>query len=265
MATSTRDHQARLETVARRVREYTERYERSRDSRCVFSHAYARLTRELARAVEQGRFADPEWIVALAEAFAERYFVALDGYDAGESPAAVWREVFDSLRTLRTSPLEDLVASMVAHIVHDLPLTLSEIGLEDAEGVSRIRDFHVTNDVLAGAIGGIQAGISRRYSPYLGWLDRLGGAHDEALTGYGIRVARGMAWYNASRVLDPRSEEAARAAIERSPAVFVRTLLRPPMLSLRLWSRLARLVARLGRRWPAADQPKPPAPARPAG
>jgi hypothetical protein len=61
-------------------------------------------------------------------------------------------------------------------------------------------------------------------------------------------MTRGMAWYNATRLLDPVSRAGAAKSIEDSPGDFVREIMRQPLL------RLFRLVVHSMRRWPAADQ-----------
>jgi hypothetical protein len=55
-----------------------------------------------------------------------------------------------------------------------------------------------------------------------------------------------MAWYNATRLLDPASKAAAEASIDRSPGEFIREIMRQPLL------RLFRLLVHSMRRWPAA-------------
>lgn len=243
----------RLEDIARRLDEYTLQYERRRDSRCVFTHAYSLITRLTAKGLETNEFADPGWIVALAEAFAEQYFAALEAYDRRRRPPVPWKEVFDTLSERRSSVLEDLVSAIVVHLVHDLPLALVEVGLLDSHGRSHIGDFHLVNDVLGTATGEIQEAVSKRYDPYLRWLDRLAKDQDEVLTNYGFRVTRGVAWYNASRLLDPASQAAARQAIAESPQIFLASIFNPPVWSVRTALRAVRLVARLGRRWPAGN------------
>src|SRR3989442_1052818 len=143
-------------------------------------------------------FDDPAWVVALDEAFAAEFRRAADAVGPESAPPG-WRPVLDALTRRRTSVFEDLVLGMVAHIVYDLPhaLLAVEQGAPDAR---HIRDFHKMNDLLARGTGEIQNAVARRYNPWLHWLDRLGGRLDEVLTDYGMRFARGMAWYNAERL-----------------------------------------------------------------
>jgi Family of unknown function (DUF5995) len=191
--------------------------------------------------------------VSLAEAFAARYLEVVGAYDRGELARGAWRAVFDALRYRRTSALEDLVLAMTAHIVHDLPLALGDISSPGGPELRRIFDFHAVNDMMQGATEIVQQEVARRYSPGLGSLDTLAEGYDEILTSYGIRMSRGLAWYNALRLVDPRAYDAARVAIDKSPEVVVSNVLDPPMWSLRLILRFVRLAVRLRRRWPLDD------------
>ena len=139
---------------------------------------------------------------------------------------------------------------MTVHIVHDLPLAIGDVSVGGRPAEEHVYDFHAINDVMAHSIDAVQATCSRRYSPYISWLDRLGERYDEILTNYGIRMSRGLAWYNALRLADPRSHADAAAAIERSPQIVVQQIVRPPILSLRLMLRCFRFVVSYLRTWP---------------
>jgi hypothetical protein len=244
----------RLDAIAERLDDYAARYERARDSRCVFTYAYAIMTRRIRDELPLSGITDPEWVVSLAETFAARYFEALDAYDRHEPLPPAWEKVFKTILARRTSVLEDLVFGITAHIVHDLPLALIEVGL-GTNGRSHIHDFHTVNDVMSDTIDAMQDQVSRRYSPLINWLDHMVEGYDEILTNYGIRMSRGLAWYNAERLLDPDSIEEAKAAIEKSPGIVVDAVMSPPFWSLRIVLRAVRWLLAFLRRWP-----KPPAP-----
>ncbi len=246
-------HAARLDAVAARLEDRARILERERDSRCVFSTAYAIMTRRIADELPTAGLADPEWVVTMAEAFSERYFLALDAYHRGGDPPPAWQAVFDTLAARRTSVVEDLVFGVYAHIVRDLPHTLVDCGFADAEGRSRIGDHHVVTAIVGRAIDDIQDAVAARYGPYVRPLDRIGKRNDEILTDYGIRLSRGMAWYNGLRLAESGSAAAAAAALERSTAVFVAQVIDPPFWSLRAPLRLLRRIASYLRRWPRSD------------
>jgi hypothetical protein len=237
---------ARLRSLERRLATAAFELESARDSRCVFTYAYAMMTRRIAADLPKRTDVDAAWIVSLAEAFAARYFEALD---AGATRAqTAWSFAFDAMRR-RTSVVEDLVIAMAVHIAHDLPHALERVTPLDGH----VADFHAVNDMMGSSIETIQRDVALRYSPYVRWLDRLAGQQDEILTNYGIRLSRGMAWYNAARLLEPGAAEAGRRSIERTSLVFVQSVLEPPVWSLRQGLRLFRLVVSLLRRWPVAE------------
>jgi hypothetical protein len=247
------DREASVATLAEGLRVRAQGLEQRRDPRCVFACAYHRLTRVLATALADSAatgFDDPDWVTALAHRFADYYLRALDQWDQGTLPPGAWSTVFAASQHRRTSVLEELLLGMTAHIVHDLPQALCDVGLWTAQGQSRIADYDRCNVLLARAIGAIQRELSHRYDPALGLLDLLAGGYDELLTSYGLRISRAVAWYNAERLLDPRTRQATLRAIANSPAITQRELLNPPLLSLQLVARWARVVSRLDRRWP---------------
>jgi hypothetical protein len=243
-------HHERLFLLAARLDQYARRYEARKDSRAVFTHTYTLITRTLAQKITDLRFDDVAWVVSLAEAFARHYFLALDAFDQGGDTPKAWAEVFRVLKIKNTSVLEDLVFAMTAHIVNDLPLALVDVGLADSEQRSHVHDFHTMNDVLGSNIKDIEDNILKRYEPALSWLDNLGHGYDQILTNYGFRLSRGMAWYNAVRLLDPLSSGAAKDSIERSAVQLIDNVRNPPVLSLRIVYSALRYVAALFRRWP---------------
>ena len=243
------DPGARLGAIAAELDRLTARLEQAHDSRCVFTYAYSIMTRRIAFDLSGQPAADADWIASLANAFSRRYFAAIEAYDRGELAEGAWRTIFDALENRRTSALEDLVFAMTGHIVHDLPLALGDVGPEPG----RIADFQYVNEMMKGTIEVVEREVARRYSPVLRWLDRLTEGYDQILTDYGIRMSRGLAWYNALRIADPRAREGALAAIEHSPELVVSNVLDPPKISMRILFRLLRLVVRLGRRWPRDD------------
>src|SRR4051812_47852668 len=202
--------EARLDALAERLDERRIALEQKRDSRCVFTCAYVLITRRLARGLGTAGYEDPTWIVALAETFAGLYLAALDASAAGEPVGEAWSCVFDAIDRKRSSVLEDLVFSMTAHIVHDLPVALERLGATTATR-SRVHDFHAVNQTMGDGISEIESTISRRYAPWVRQLDHLGRPYSRILSNYGIRMSRGLAWYNAVRLADASSRADAQA------------------------------------------------------
>lgn len=239
-----------LSQLAERLERRADLFERAHDPRCVFARAYARLNRRLADAVLNAGFQDPEWVASLSLRFAEYYLNALRDRAAGSLTQGAWASVFEASEHRKTSLREELVLGMTTHVVHDLALALCDVGMTTNSGGSRIRDFNELNEVLGPAIEDIARELVRRYDPWLGALDRLFETYDDILTNQGLRLSRAAAWYNAERLLDPASQKAARAAMERAPEITLHELMHPPLGSLRAVLRVGRQFSNMTRRWP---------------
>jgi hypothetical protein len=236
----------RLLALSARLAGLARQYEAKHDSRCVFTHAYSLMTERIASQLPRFASVDPDWIADLAEAFAGHYFDALDGSTA----SSAWAEAFKAMRDRRTSVIEDLVFAMSVHILHDLPLALGDVSPGRSPDRNRIADYHSVNDMLKDAIEPIVTTTARRYSPYIRWLDQLTHPFDQIVTDYGIRMARGLAWYNTLRLADPASVSRAQESIEKSPVVIIDGILNPPIHTLRAILRFLRWIVSFLRRWP---------------
>lgn len=258
------DRVQRVKGLSQKIHSCQLKYDRAKDARAVFAFAYCHITEDLAKALEAqpSQFHDPDWVAELALAFGNRYLSAmsrldawLENRDSADLAAATtiyetvpkpWADVFLATRGNQSYVLEDLVFSMMAHISYDLPNALLEVRLDS----HHLADYHLMNDVLARRINSLQAMVANRYQRFLLFLDRWTGSFDEFLTNYGIRVSRSVAWYNATRLLDPFSKKEATESIQRSTFLFMNSIRNPDVGWLRLLIRLARLLIPRRRRWP---------------
>ena len=246
---SAHEARARVLVVAERLETEVLRLEATRDSRATFAFTYKTMTLRIAAALEGDSGMDPAWCARIVELFAERFFVASAAWDSGGTLPAGWAYILDALAHRRTSVLEEMVLGMAAHILYDLPLAVVELTEEGVDLEATLRDYHRMNDVLGDSIDAIQAEVAARYQPHLAFLDVLVGNQDEILSNYGIRLSRGMAWYNAKRLLDTDAREAVEASIARAPEALAKALMEPAIAG---WLfRLIRWFSALFRRWPA--------------
>ncbi|MCX5388762.1 DUF5995 family protein [Streptomyces sp. NBC_00094] len=256
--------------LADRVRQY----DATHDRRAAFAYTYYRLTTALATALDTGtpEFDDPPWVAELCETLASAYFGAMDSIDewlAGRSGGSAdevqpsdlpdsipqpWRDVFAASSVRRSYMLEDVLFSMMAHMSYDLPEALRRMATSTGDR-SHIADFHRMNDVLASCIDGVQDDLAARYFRGLSSLDRLFTRSDELLTNYGIRVARGLAWFNCDRLLDPDATEEAARSIGRSTAALISEIRTPGDRKLRAGLWILRRLIPDRRHWPAAGTP----------
>jgi hypothetical protein len=239
---------ARIRELSSRIFECRNRFEAIRDSRAVFAHAYGCMTKSLADGLTDVGFDDPRWITAMVEAFAARFFAAQTAIDEGRAIPPGWKEVGEVLVKSRTSTYEDLLLGMSAHIIYDLPHALIDTGFKDPLfRSSHLADYHRMNDVLGAAIDDIQDKVAVRYDSSIRFIDQLANRHDELLTNYRMRLWRGMAWYNAERLV--QTPDDAERSIAKSPGQMVTQLLNPPF-GIDLMLRLLRWVSTFFRRWP---------------
>lgn len=255
--------------VAERLAARVAKYDAARDSRATFAYAYYGLTASLATALRAGDppFKDPAWVAELSYLLASTYFAAMDRIDAWQLDHGVprdrevgpddlprdipqpWRDVFAASSIRRSYVLEDVLFSMMAHISYDLPVTMNDMG-DDADRHDHVADFHLVNDVLGSDIDEVQQYLAARYSYGLTYLDRLFARDDEILTNYGIRLARGVAWYNVDRLRDTQAMTEAMRSISRSTAAFIAEIRRQDDWRSRWALYLLRLLVPERRRWP---------------
>jgi Family of unknown function (DUF5995) len=241
------DPHIRLRAIIARLDELQHRFERAQDSL-----VYSTMTAEIDRNLDAMDLFDPDWLVGLAEVFAARYFAAIDAFDAGKG-AAPWKDVFLALRA-RSSVLEDAVFPMTAHIVHDLPLALLEVGFDVADTRLHLHDFDQVNRVMENAMGRIRRRVTKRYSPGLRFLDKMERRYDVLLSDYGIRMSRAQAWYDALRLRDPAAQNAVRRALEAMPKELIHSVRHPGLSVVGELLAFLRWVASLFRRWHAGSQ-----------
>ncbi|MEU1818932.1 DUF5995 family protein [Streptomyces roseifaciens] len=255
--------------VVRSLADHVRRYDETRDPRAVFAYTYYRLTSSLAASLRTNAlaFREPHWVADLSVSLAFAYFTAIaaidtwredqptrrdavvDRADLPETIPQPWRDVYAASTARRSYVLEDVLFSMMAHMSYDLPLALRTLNARRSSH-DHIGDFHRMNDLLAKCIDEVQDDLADRYCRGLRSLDRLFTRDDELLTNYGIRVVRGLAWFNCDRLLDPASADEAMGSISRSTAALITRIRYPDDWKLRCGTRLLRLLIPSRRQWP---------------
>jgi hypothetical protein len=203
-----------------------------RDRRGVFATGYLEITRAILRHQRAGGFVDPAWSERYLVCFANLYRVALLRYQEGDTAAVpkAWRIAFDAARTGTGLVIQHLVLGINAHINHDLPLALLEIGI-DPDRPARRQDHVTVNQVLEGATPTMKARVAEMYAPVLHRLDRMVGGLDEEATNFSIPRAREHAWTMAVALTAARNEHERsllRQALDEQAAVIARLVLASP-------------------------------------
>ncbi|WP_314246887.1 DUF5995 family protein [Streptomyces kutzneri] len=261
--------------VAGELAALVDRYDALRDHRAVFAYTYFRLTSDLAASLrtDNRSFTAPGWVADLSVSLAAAYFTAMDAIDtwlghvpdvrpggevlSTDLPETVpkpWREVYAASTVRHSYVLEEVLFSMMAHMSYDLPLALRALAArEDVH--HHVADFHRMNDVLAFSVDRVQDEIAARYCRRLQALDRLFIRDDELFTNYGIRVARGLAWFNCDRLLDPHKSAEAMDSISRSTAAFIAEFRSPGDWRRRHAFQVLRALVPSRRAWPPPGTP----------
>lgn len=197
-----------------------------------FAAIYRKVTAKVLEGIEAGFFDDGERMARLDVAFARRYLAALDTYERGGRPTRCWELAFQAGDSARLIVLQHLLLGINAHINLDLGVAAAQTA-PGSELVSLRRDFDRVNEILALLISDIERDLSS-ISPWIGFLARLGGRHDDELIRFSIEVARTQAWRFAVELapLDPAHWPGPIGARDARVARVAGDILRPGLLSL---------------------------------
>ena len=197
-----------------------------------FATLYRKVTAKVKQGIEDGFFDDGARMERLDVVFAARYLEAFARFARGERPAAAWRLAFEAAGRWRYLVLQQLLAGTNAHINLDLGIAAAEIA-PGSDLPALKADFDRINEILFSLVAEVEGAIGE-VSPWIAWLERLGGKAGDALVRFSLRVARDGAWRLAERLapLDPAEwgpavgkRDAATVKIGRellSPGPFLR-------------------------------------------
>jgi hypothetical protein len=189
---------------------------------------YRQTTRTIGDRVAAGAFDDAERMGRFVEHFAARYLDPLAASRDGRPVPRSWRVVYDAATRDDMVVLQHLLLGINAHVNLDLAVVAADIcpgvkidGLHD--------DFMRVNDVLAALLPKVRACLGR-FSPLLDVIDQVGGADDDKVLHFSIRVARDEAWSTArtlAAVDDPQRRAELVGSLDRRVAVLGRVVARP--------------------------------------
>jgi hypothetical protein len=165
------------------------------DRRGWFGAMYLQTTRTVRDRVAAGLFDDAERMCRFVEAFAARYLTPLRASRQGQPVPRCWALAFDTAARRDKVILQHLLLGINAHVNLDLAVVAAEICPGEQIG-SLNDDFMRVNAVLAELLPAVRACIGR-FSPLLDVIDRVGGADDDEILNFSIRVAREEAWSQA--------------------------------------------------------------------
>lgn len=198
--TSVAEAIARMEQITKEAPE--------KDGLACFNILYTEITVAVATGLENGLFADVQFLDRLDVAFANRYFDALRASrtGTGEVPK-VWEVLLERRGDRSVAPIQFAVAGVNAHINFDLAAALvhtcEEIGAPLGTGSQRA-DYDEINDIFA-----------ERYKVLRDrFTDGLADEFDEGgvargldfVSGFVVERARDEAWESAERIVLRRQQ-----------------------------------------------------------
>ena len=206
------------------------------DKRGYFLAIYQAETVHVRNGISQGRFLRPDLIEALAVNFARRYLDAFYSYDEHMPVTRAWFGAFKAAHRSQPSVLQHILMGINAHINLDLGLSVAKTvpngQLELIEA-----DFEKINILIAEMTDVIQERISL-VSPWMKWVDRLGGRVDEYLFRKLVEFSRDRAWDVAKELqtTDRQTYEFLVDDLDDQVYQLGRTILRPAPVTRTLMS-----------------------------
>jgi Family of unknown function (DUF5995) len=169
-----------------------------------FAALYRKVTRAVARRIQEGFFEDGERMARLDVIFANRYLEALADYQNGKAISESWHVAFEASQRWWPIVLQHLLLGINAHINLDLGIAAARTSF-GSELAALKTDFERINDVLLQLLEEVERQLNAIW-PLLALLDRLGGRTDEVLINFSMKRARACAW-DTARSLAAQSEE----------------------------------------------------------
>ncbi|MBS1643409.1 MAG: hypothetical protein JST36_00075 [Bacteroidetes bacterium] len=171
-----------------------------------FACMYHKVTCRVKQGIDNNEFEDNARMERLDVIFANRYILAWQQYEAGQTPTKSWDIAFRAGKSRQTLVLQHLLLGMNAHINLDLGIAATEAAGSAALQTTR-SDFNAINGILALLTGDILASI-RRVSPLLSLLGLHATRYNSIIIQFSISNARDGAWCFADELhaKDPKAK-----------------------------------------------------------
>ncbi len=163
-----------------------------------FATLYRKVTRKVKQGIEEGFFDDGPRMERLDVVFAARYLDAFGQLGRGERPTAAWQLAFDAAGRWRPLILQQLLVGINAHINLDLGIAAARVAPGGALPALKT-DFDRINAILFSLVAEVEKAVGE-VSPWIAFLERIGGKAGDALVRFSLRLARDGAWELAQRL-----------------------------------------------------------------
>lgn len=157
-----------------------------------FATLYRKVTRKVKEGIDQGFFDDGPRMERLDVTFANRYLGALDRWQRDIRPSRAWQVAFEAAGHWRPIILQQLLVGTNAHINLDLGIAAAEAA-PGPEFPPLRDDFERINEILFSLVRQTQEEIGE-VSPWIAFLDRIGGRVGDEIVRFSLDIARAEAW-----------------------------------------------------------------------
>ena len=214
------------------------------DARLAFHNTYLRTTRAVASALQDGFFADTDWVDRWDVAFAQLYLDALEADRRGDAVPAPWAVAFGAAKSQPgLDTVRHVLLGMNAHINYDLPQALLAVISDEefsdpAVRAAREADHRRIDEVLSARVGAEDAELQEN-APAKTWRDAAMQPLNRMATRRFLREARAKVWANAmelslARRAGPDCYARRLAELEELCGRRVADLVRPGPVLIRL-------------------------------
>jgi len=202
-----------VEETHQRLRALERLFRGRDDRRAIFLTVYARVTREVGRAIEQGAFDDPDWVADYLVTFANLYRRAVFEFetDRVDSLPTAWRLAFWAAERKQALVLQHAALGINAHVTFDLAFALFAVGVND-DRRTKYRDHQRINVVLWQLVDVTLDRLAERYAPGIAVLENAAGPVIKLAWFGALVVGREFAWWIAFVLSESRDEYPARVA-----------------------------------------------------
>ena len=183
------------------------------DHRAVFSYSYLTITKGIRADLRRRQprfFRHKRWFIYIVAQFSNDYFKAFRGYERGEPIPDAWRITFDAAARGDYHAGQDVLLASNAHVQHDLPFAMAEMGLRARNGESHKPDHDGVNEINSRVFDPIEDFIAANYDESFTWVDAKPSPLDEMGALEFVKTWREGAWRNAERLLAARTPEERR-------------------------------------------------------
>jgi hypothetical protein len=191
--------------LVHRLRRQWRGFDASCDHRAVIAYSYLQITKALRDDLagpRPGLVRYRKWMTYLITTFSNRYSAAFADWAAGRPVPDAWRITFQTADRGDANAGQDVLLFSNAHVQHDLPFALEEMGLATRSGKSRKRDHDAVNAINTRVFDPIEDYIAAHYDPSFNLIDMKPLPLEEIGTLELVKSWREGAWRNGERLLN---------------------------------------------------------------